>query len=912
MSEETPMDITKTSPEDESSDSDSSDEEEANELKIKQLQASISENPYMYDNHVELIKLLRETGDLDRQRSARQAMREIFPLAEDLWLQWLKDEISCRDDDQDRSEIIELFENAVQDYLSVPIWLEYVQYSIGGMAREGGIEEIRRVFERSLTAAGLHVSKGHVLWEAYREFETAILGGLQPGGFQSKEQQEAVDLQIERITALFKRQLAVPLLGMKSTFGEYKDWVDQIDKHVKTTYDRTIEKLQALQPFEEALQNGTAPCLEEYLSYIEHEEKKSDPARIQCIYERAIQENCLIPDLWIRYTNYLDTKLKIAGVIMNVYDRAIRNCPWSVNLWIGKIRAMERHNQKIDTVKDVIETALNSGFTQAAEYLSVWTAYIDFLRRRIDWEATDHVKELEQFHLSIERAIDHLTQLFGNEGDPTCSLQRYWAFIEVKFCKNMTKSREIWNDIMQRGNGNKAEMWMEFIRLERAYGDSKHIRKVFQRAINSANDWPELVCEAYINYEREEGTLENFDIASQKCEAQLARIADRRAVAAEKEAEFETQRKNQKKKAPANKKQVFKKTEQIKKKEPQTEAKWSDQVSSSRITQPKTEQDSGLKRKHEEMKDEDGFAVPQKSLGPPPPGFKGPPPPGFKGTTPVESKQSDHVSEPPEKKLKEDEPVKFHTEMDDTSVFVSNLLYNVDEEKIRQALCECGEIKEIRLVKNFKGKSKGFAYVQFKTMAGVENAFKLDRKMIDGRPMFISPCKEKTQRNKVFKYSTNLEKNKLFVKNLPFTCTREALHTIFSQHGEVKDVRLVTHRSGAPKGLAYIEYVDETEAKNAVLKTDELMIGDHKISVAISQPPDRKTPLNSRPEPTTYTPSLGGGKKESATRGKAHTALMLMPRSVQRKPEADKETSNPSASTSRMSNADFRNMLLKK
>ena len=29
------------------------------------------------------------------------------------------------------------------------------------------------------------------------------------------------------------------------------------------------------------------------------------------------------------------------------------------------------------------------------------------------------------------------------------------------------------------------------------------------------------------------------------------------------------------------------------------------------------------------------------------------------------------------------------------------------------------------------------------------------------------------------------------------------------QHGVLKDVRLVTYRSGQPKGLAYIEYVDE-------------------------------------------------------------------------------------------------------
>lgn len=34
---------------------------------------------------------------------------------------------------------------------------------------------MRSIFERALTAVGLHVTKGTALWEAYREFENAIL-----------------------------------------------------------------------------------------------------------------------------------------------------------------------------------------------------------------------------------------------------------------------------------------------------------------------------------------------------------------------------------------------------------------------------------------------------------------------------------------------------------------------------------------------------------------------------------------------------------------------------------------------------------------------------------------------------------------------------------------------------------------
>lgn len=59
------------------------------------------------------------------------------------------------------------------------IWLEYAQYSIGGMGAAGGIDRVRAVFERALTAVGLHVTKGAALWEAFREFEIAILSTLQ-------------------------------------------------------------------------------------------------------------------------------------------------------------------------------------------------------------------------------------------------------------------------------------------------------------------------------------------------------------------------------------------------------------------------------------------------------------------------------------------------------------------------------------------------------------------------------------------------------------------------------------------------------------------------------------------------------------------------------------------------------------
>ena len=62
----------------------------------------------------------------------------------------------------------------------------------------------------------------------------------------------------------------------------------------------------------------------------------------------------------------------------------------------------------------------------------------------------------------------------------------------------------------------------------RAYGDHKHCRKILSRALNSVTDWPEYVVDAYVMFEREEGTLEQLDQCLEKCDSQMKRIEERK------------------------------------------------------------------------------------------------------------------------------------------------------------------------------------------------------------------------------------------------------------------------------------------------------------------------------------------------------------------------------------------------
>ena len=58
---------------------------------------------------------------------------------------------------------------------------------------------------------------------------------------------------------------------------------------------------------------------------------------------------------------------------------------------------------------------------------------------------------------------------------------------------------------------------------------------------------------------------------------------------------------------------------------------------------------------------------------------------------------------------------------------------------------------------------------------------------------------------------------KLFVGNLSFNTTEDALRDVFSQHGEVRSVAIITDRlTGRSRGFGFIEMDDDAAADAAV------------------------------------------------------------------------------------------------
>lgn len=97
------------------------------------------------------------------------------------------------------------------------------------------------------------------------------------------------------------------------------------------------------------------------------------------------------------------------------------------------------------------------------------------------------------------------------------------------------------------------------------------------------------------------------------------------------------------------------------------------------------------------------------------------------------------------------------SEKESVTVFVSNLAYTLEEpgEKLRKLFAGCGEVADVRPVFSHKGAFRGYCYVEFADEKAALQALSMDRTHLEGRPVFVSPCVDKTK-NPDFKVPLSL------------------------------------------------------------------------------------------------------------------------------------------------------------
>ena len=76
---------------------------------------------------------------------------------------------------------------------------------------------------------------------------------------------------------------------------------------------------------------------------------------------------------------------------------------------------------------------------------------------------------------------------------------------------------------------------------------------------------------------------------------------------------------------------------------------------------------------------------------------------------------------------------------------------------------------------------------------------------------------------------------KIYVGNLPFSATEDEIRNLFSQHGEVVSVNVITDRdTGRPRGFGFVEM--ESGGDEAIQKLDKQDLGGRSLTVNEARP----------------------------------------------------------------------------
>lgn len=86
---------------------------------------------------------------------------------------------------------------------------------------------------------------------------------------------------------------------------------------------------------------------------------------------------------------------------------------------------------------------------------------------------------------------------------------------------------------------------------------------------------------------------------------------------------------------------------------------------------------------------------------------------------------------------------------------------------------------------------------------------------------------------------------KLYVGNLDYETTEEALQTLFAQAGTVKSVALIKDRdTGRSKGFGFVEMETQADAQAAISMFNGKMMRERALTVNIARPREERPNSN--------------------------------------------------------------------
>ncbi|MED6211890.1 hypothetical protein PIB30_077916 [Stylosanthes scabra] len=205
--------------------------------------------------------------------------------------------------------------------------------------------------------------------------------------------------------------------------------------------------------------------------------------------------------------------------------------------------------------------------------------------------------------------------------------------------------------------------------------------------------------------------------------------------------------------------------------------------------------------------------------------------------------ESEVVAESEEEEEGEGEGGDFVEPPEEAKIFVGNLPYDVDSQKLAMLFEQAGTVEIAEVIYNRDtDQSRGFGFVTMSTVEEAETAVeKFHRYDLGGRLLTVnkaSPRGERPERPpRAFEPAF-----RIYVGNLPWDVDNARLEQIFSEHGKVVNARVVYDReSGRSRGFGFVTMTDESEMNDAIAALDGQSLDGRAIRVNVAEDRPRRS-----------------------------------------------------------------------
>ena len=535
-------------------------------------------------NHIRIQSSSKTSGNphsyelLQDLQGARESMSLLYALGEDLWADWIQDQILLAAIFEDKLGVRELCEKAVREEpSSSKVWLIYGQWMLSehhrlniSDERTEGVrsaqgqpsaeeerilatetfswQQVLAVWQRGMQETLWRMNDSHQLWDTYTELLLQDMG--------RSPSPEAVS----NMHHWFLNRLQIPHAAWDQTSQKFSTFTSTFDNtnweltmvtanrvgaEAKHKYEiRDFREISVLRASQKGDQEAEEHAFNEYIEYELNLNRRKNAYSFDianALFQRAILRFPARSELWERYIMFLNEEAVQHGKhdisVLPLLENATRHCPWSGTLWAQYLLAAEISNLPFTSIGEIKHRATSTGILDLVdmdEMLKVTTAWCGFLRRRAFMPGSTD-EELDVAEVGIRSAIEDLETIrrkkFGNDykGDTEYRLEK----IYIKYLTqagNWDTARETFKKLIPR-KGHDYDFWLRYYVWEMivwsksAYNDSSFEKgsksrptqatKVLQQAMRRTDlDWPEKIVQTYLHHCEDNEDAEQLQLAN--------------------------------------------------------------------------------------------------------------------------------------------------------------------------------------------------------------------------------------------------------------------------------------------------------------------------------------------------------------------------------------------------------------